>query len=158
MSVNENGFSFGMAYTSVSLALNGFKPGTALVGGNTANISPSEEDAIKNGLLHFIELVEEDVDGDGTVDHNDAAEIYSAALDKFISEVDQEDSDGMKLSVIRIVNFNLAIGKSDVDDAVRDYLMNFYRSICDAEDDGFALETAERNVLETIENCLYDKG
>ena len=48
--------------------------------------------------------------------------------------------------------------KSDLDDAVRDYLMSFYKSICDAEDDGFALETAERNVLQTIENCLYDKG
>lgn len=157
MSVNEKGFSFGMAYTSVMLALNGFKPGTALVGGNTANMSQSEEDAIKSGLLTFIEMAEEDVDGDGTVDHNDAAEIYNAALDKFISEVEQENSEGANLSIARVINFNLAVGQSDLNVAVKDFLRDFYRSILDAEDDGFALETGERKVLDTIENCLYNR-
>ena len=158
MAVNENSFSFGLAYCGVYLAMNGFDQGEALLDGNIAEIDESERGTIVSGILSLLEMIEEDVDGDGVVDENDAETIYQAALSAYDSDSGQTVGSGdeeVSLRINKVVAFNVALNQKGVDNSVKEWILDFYKGIADATHSGARLEEIENNVINILRNCLY---
>lgn len=135
----EDKLAFKLAYSAVFL--------TADIGnGSSSDVSYEERDAIVSGILDLLEMMEEDIDGDGVVDRNDAEEVLQAALDAY--DLTPEDGRGEKVAIYNH-------GFRGAADTVKEWIMNFYQKASDSEDSGAAFEEIEKKVLDIIRDAMY---
>ena len=135
----EDRLAFKLAYTAVYVTAN-------IGNGSSSDVNSDERDAIVAGILDLLEIMEDDIDGDGVVDRNDAEEVLQAALDAYDLTPEDERSG-------KVVLYNL--GFRDAEDSVKEWIMNFYQKASDSDDSGVGLEHFEKNVLDIIRNAIY---
>ena len=135
----EDKLAFKLAYSAVFL--------TGKIGsGSSSDVSYEERDAIVDGILNLLEMMEEDIDGDGVVDRNDAEEVLQAALDAY--DLTPEDDRTSK-----VVAYNY--GFRGAADSVKEWIMNFYKKASDSDDSGAAFEQIEKNVMDILRDAIY---
>jgi len=158
MSINKNGLPFGLAYMGCYLAYNGLEPNKAGLIDGAAEMTASERQCILSSILKVVEMTEEDVDGDGVVDENDAEEIFQAAHDQYsVDCVTDEESHGKmyKKHILFNVDFHIRMGDK-APDTVKDFIVNFYEEIMDSTDSGSLIEDTEREQVESWKKLLYN--
>lgn len=158
MSINKNGLPFGLAYMGCYLAYNGTEPNKAGLIDGAAEMTASERQYILSSILKVVEMTEEDVDGDGVVDENDAEEIFQAAHDQYsVDCVTEEESDGEMYTKTILFNVDFHIRMRDAaPDTVKAFIMNFYEGIMDSTDSGSTIEDVERKQVESWRKLLYN--
>ena len=157
MSVDINGLAFKLAYNGVNLAFDGLDPhGENAGAGNLAEMNSGERSAICNGILSLLEILEEDVDGDGVVDMNDAEAILEAAIDKYTVDVNKKEEFAGEMYPSHLVNtlsFHWSLNDKGVDNSVKDFIWSFYMDISGAQES--AGEHLEKESLELWRKTLY---
>lgn len=158
MSINKNGLPFGLAYMGCYLAYNGTEPNKAGLIDGAAEMSAAERQYILSSILKVVEMTEEDVDGDGVVDENDAEEILQAAEDQYtVDVVTEEEMDGEMYTKTILFNVDFHVRMRDAaPDAVKEFIMNFYEGIMDSTDSGSTIEGIERKQVESWRKLLYN--
>ena len=118
----------------IYLAYNGQEPNMEGVIDGAAEMTEAERKVILSGILKVIEMTGDDIDGDGVVDDNDAEEIFNAAHDRYVLDVDSEqevDGEMYKNTLVFNVDFHSRMG-ANAPDSVKDFIMKFYEGIRDA--------------------------
>ena len=160
MNINKDGLSFGVAYVGCYLAYNGVEPNKSGLIDGAAQMTAAERETIISGILELIEMTEEDVDGDGVVDESDAEEIFEAAHDQYgidsRTEVER-DGEAYTKNIIFEVEFHGNLKRKGVDNSVKEWMIGFYESVCNASSEGGSvLEDHEEKVLGSIRKLLFD--